>query len=478
MYISQFHAKILDDGCLYFRDNDDHTKEYFISPWEEALKAWVIDPKKFNYRKTTYQNLRDITLLTVPHLKKSDHPVKNFVKQIPDEIIKVSKEFLYLQFHILRTVAYCSYAYDLLLANPNLLALKLLTVKNFENWLRNSCVDELSMSQRDVLSEICSRRVTNGEVNVLKKIKFYNGDKRELSLVYMFLKDYSNKRKQLSHMAIIPVNFIEAINDNPLFIISPYYIKLSHTPLPNLAFNYYFIRSCYLQNNLQAMQFPDKPDICEALSRIKNLEQLKRLNDRIVDDFNIYRNRPESNNKFIPPPLPGIPGVIEPIVDSYQLHSESNIQNNCVASMVTDYHNYFYRVIQPDDRCTLHIHFNLFDKEYIIRELKGVNNCPAKPSSIDVVQDWLDKSQLNTSAIDQAEILYNDAVTFLLDCKKISASSLQQRFCLGYNRAEHILKLMEKRGFISCIKSDEHRRYIFNLSSNAPISLESGKCSD
>ena len=462
MYINKFHAKIQDDGCLFFHDPDDHLKKYIISPWKDALKTWVIDPKELNYRKTTYQNLPDITLLTEPHLSKTDHPVNHFIQQIPYEVIDRCKNFLHLQFHILRTVAHCSYAYDLLLANPNLLAFKLLVVRDFEDWLYNFSDQDLSISQVSLLTDICSRRVSNSEIKILKKIKMNNGDMPELDAIYLFFMDYEYSCKQLQHMAVIPINFIETINENPDFIVSPFYIHLSRSSLTGLNLSEKFERACNLQKHIQQMRYLEKPDLSEPLSRIKTYQQLKRLHDRIVEDYNKYRKRTEFNLTFLKPPIPGVPGIIEPIVDSNELQKEAQTQHNCVASFTPDAYNYFYRVLQPDDRCTLHIRYSHFDDEFFICEIKGKCNISAKSSTIDEVRDWLSQNQINKPQTDHIEQLYNNAAKFLLENKNISISLLQRKFRLGYNRAEQILKLMEMRDLISCVESEGYRTYSLN----------------
>jgi S-DNA-T family DNA segregation ATPase FtsK/SpoIIIE len=44
--------------------------------------------------------------------------------------------------------------------------------------------------------------------------------------------------------------------------------------------------------------------------------------------------------------------------------------------------------------------------------------------------------------------LYNDIVDFVVETQKASASLLQRRFKVGYNRAARIIDLLEERGII------------------------------
>lgn len=45
--------------------------------------------------------------------------------------------------------------------------------------------------------------------------------------------------------------------------------------------------------------------------------------------------------------------------------------------------------------------------------------------------------------------LYNDAVAFVMETRKVSASSIQRKFSIGYNRAARIVDSMEQAGLIS-----------------------------
>ncbi|WP_296402858.1 DNA translocase FtsK 4TM domain-containing protein [Psychrobacter sp.] len=53
----------------------------------------------------------------------------------------------------------------------------------------------------------------------------------------------------------------------------------------------------------------------------------------------------------------------------------------------------------------------------------------------------------NTSGEDDA--LYDEAVAFVLETRKVSASSIQRKFSIGYNRAARIVDSMEEAGLVS-----------------------------
>ena len=58
------------------------------------------------------------------------------------------------------------------------------------------------------------------------------------------------------------------------------------------------------------------------------------------------------------------------------------------------------------------------------------------------------KTSIDKDDVDNDDPLYNDIVEFVISTRKASASLLQRRFKLGYNRAARIIDLLEERGII------------------------------
>lgn len=54
----------------------------------------------------------------------------------------------------------------------------------------------------------------------------------------------------------------------------------------------------------------------------------------------------------------------------------------------------------------------------------------------------------STSKMDEDDPLYNEIVEFAVRTGKISASLIQRKYRLGYNRAARIIDLLEERGII------------------------------
>lgn len=89
--------------------------------------------------------------------------------------------------------------------------------------------------------------------------------------------------------------------------------------------------------------------------------------------------------------------------------------------------------------------------------------------SPDYVEDMFDTFDIdNESSASSApakkggedDALYDDAVAFILETKKVSASSIQRNFSIGYNRAARIIDAMESAGIISSMGKNGKREIL------------------
>ena len=85
----------------------------------------------------------------------------------------------------------------------------------------------------------------------------------------------------------------------------------------------------------------------------------------------------------------------------------------------------------------------------------------------------IDKSNENTSSDDDYsssdeydDPIYNEVVDFAVSTGKISASLIQRRFRLGYNRAARIVDLLEERGIIGPPNGSKPREVLVKLEKN------------
>ena len=87
-------------------------------------------------------------------------------------------------------------------------------------------------------------------------------------------------------------------------------------------------------------------------------------------------------------------------------------------------------------------------------EMENLENTDNIGSSGDVV---------STSNQDDSDPLYNEIVEFVVNTQKASASLLQRRFKLGYNRAARIIDLLEENGIIGPSNGSKPREVLVKL---------------
>ncbi len=75
----------------------------------------------------------------------------------------------------------------------------------------------------------------------------------------------------------------------------------------------------------------------------------------------------------------------------------------------------------------------------------------------------MQKSGISSEIEEYDDPLYNEIVEFALKTGKISASLIQRRFRLGYNRAARIVDLLEERGIIGPINGSKPREVLVKL---------------
>ncbi len=92
------------------------------------------------------------------------------------------------------------------------------------------------------------------------------------------------------------------------------------------------------------------------------------------------------------------------------------------------------------------------------------------------LQTASDKSESQKEDMDQQEDyddpLYNEIVEFVVSTQKASASLLQRRFKLGYNRAARIIDLLEERGVVGPTRGSKPREVLVKLDDSDDQNVE------
>ena len=92
----------------------------------------------------------------------------------------------------------------------------------------------------------------------------------------------------------------------------------------------------------------------------------------------------------------------------------------------------------------------------------------ARFQNLDVQEKTTTGVDANTEVEDEYDDpLYNDIVEFVVKTGKASASLLQRRFKLGYNRAARVIDLLEERGIIGPMNGSKPREVLVKLNNNS-----------
>jgi S-DNA-T family DNA segregation ATPase FtsK/SpoIIIE len=78
-----------------------------------------------------------------------------------------------------------------------------------------------------------------------------------------------------------------------------------------------------------------------------------------------------------------------------------------------------------------------------------------------------EKATVDKDDVDNDDPLYNEIVEFVVTQGKASASLLQRRFRLGYNRAARCIDLLEDRGIIGPSNGSKPREVLVKLNNNS-----------
>lgn len=87
-------------------------------------------------------------------------------------------------------------------------------------------------------------------------------------------------------------------------------------------------------------------------------------------------------------------------------------------------------------------------------------------TNLDNVDQEIKQNTVSNDKEEYDDPLYNDIVEFVIESQKASASLLQRRFKLGYNRAARIVDLLEERGIIGPQNGSKPREVLVKLESN------------
>jgi len=249
------------------------------------------------------------------------------------------------------------------------------------------------MRQRDLL-EVLGLPSSPAAVNLFRKVDPHSlsGDNWP-ALVGVIRSELSEPKSRLSHLGSINSGVVEILLDP----------RASRAATPQLleevsrdrAENY---RGRVVHMITSTLRMQDELRSEDRCLRFQSLARLHEVHEEVAANFRRrVRQLIDANAQgpgcFPPPPLPGIPGQIEPITSPSDLVDEGEMQGNCVASYanrVREGHLYIYRVLHPE-RATLSVARRGPLSDWEIDELERRFNTDVAEETEEFVQAWLDR---------------------------------------------------------------------------------------
>ncbi|MDE2420381.1 MAG: hypothetical protein KGO49_04260 [Gammaproteobacteria bacterium] len=93
-------------------------------------------------------------------------------------------------------------------------------------------------------------------------------------------------------------------------------------------------------------------------------------------------------------------------------------------------------------------------------DIERVTRCSRFGHIINCEEDFiwrLEISRVKEDEDEEQDPLYEDALAFVQETNKVSASAIQRKFSIGYNRAAHIVDKLESAGMVSAMNSNGRR---------------------
>ncbi len=452
-YIPKFTSRFLQNGSLQFESSTNTLAHVEISSWESDFKPKISLPGRKLREDEKLHILKGIVLINERHLAKKELPVHKFIKQIPENIIDECISHSYLQLYVLRALHAFPDGLDLLQTNRVLFYLKIHQAieTGFEQWLKFKCQNELSQKRTNILSEIFSTSFSEKYVHLLTKINEQKITYDVINSVKQLLNN-ADLVKKVSHLEQISVALIDELTEFPFLIITPHIHEICHN-LDEKSLDMILI-CCHIQRDIWGMEYPDKPDIVEPLSRVKNQKQLIVLHDRVQHGLLLHKKKELSTEIFCEPPISGIQGKIEPITNAYELYKESDIQKNCVVSFTPNPHCFFYKLLFGE-RCTIRITYDPGQERFVLNEIKATCNQEAESSSIKFVNNWLAEKQHGANISFDIDRIYSFVIDDMQKHKYVvrfrerySVERLEYDLHLQPHQAEELHQLLIDKGHL------------------------------
>ncbi len=329
----------------------------------------------------------------VPQAQVRKRAFDHFRFSLPKRIAKILEPFPTHQWPLLVMLQLDPGAADLAGNNPALayaLAQRLRADRELIASLHCS-----SMRQRDLLG-LLDLPSSPAAVNLFRKVdpRSLNGDNWE-DLVSVIRGELGQPKSSLHHLASINAGVVEILRDPRARAAAT--VQLLDEVARDRAESH---RGRVVHMITSTLRMQDELRTQERCERFQSLARLAAVHDRVAENYRrrvsqLIHASADGPPCFQPPPIPGIPGRIEPITNASELVDEGEIQGNCVASYADRVHAgglYIYRVLHPE-RATLSIVRRgvAAQTHWEIGELERRFNTDVSEETEEFVQSWLDR---------------------------------------------------------------------------------------
>ena len=117
--------------------------------------------------------------------------------------------------------------------------------------------------------------------------------------------------------------------------------------------------------------------------------------------------------------------------------------------------------LPPGTAMPVRVHGAFVDDDEVHRLVSDWKQRGAATYNEEVISGSTDSTQsFDSSGTDEEDPLYDEAVSFVIESRKVSISSVQRRLRIGYNRAARLVETMEKAGVVSEMNTNGSREVL------------------
>lgn len=361
---------------LDFAISPDQVATVILTSWERGVEVFLLLNDEWEINDNPFAaSLFPIEFFDEPLLQ-------DWVLTIPVDVLDYLQCFAINPIGFLRIICQDDAACELFLDHPVLFTLLYQQTKKRQQglpWFLLHC----RMKRRRIL-KYCGLPATPSAVKLLQKLKFKRFNQRHSDLItQVFLLDYA----VLNHLDTVAESLLRVVVQHPMVLKSRLLRHWQEQDAPVLMST---LNDVY---RMRRHRFLSPRRIFEPIKHCRNLADVQRFHDRLVEVINRHLPEDEYEQAIFPePPLTGTATII-PLTTYADLRLEGQSQQHCVISYAEEILNgsyYVYRVLAPE-RATLGVKLVYHGKypHIVLEQLKGQCNAPVSEQTQQVIENWV-----------------------------------------------------------------------------------------